>query len=261
LPLPAKIAGNYLDSATYRSVELGAIMSVSSVSLSQGATPTVSNGRSSIRQERQDFDQLYQALQSGNLSAAQQAYGDFQKVQASLASASTETSGTTTASTTKAVKTDWTALGQALQTGSLTGAQDALGKLLQDAQAALQSRHQLEAQNAQSVYALMHGVQGASGTSTATATNASASTGSVQNDLNALSQALRSGDTASAQKLLAQLEQDLQASGQSNGGHHHHHHHHGGFSRVDASSAYTAASATGTGSTSAASSSTSTSAA
>jgi hypothetical protein len=48
---------------------------------------------------------------------------------------------------------------------------------------------------------------------------------------------LQSGDTSAAQKLLAQLQQDLQASGQNNGAHHHHYHH-GGFSSANANSAY-----------------------
>ena len=214
-------------------------MSVSSVGLNQAAS--ISSWRSSIHQARQDFDQLFQALQGGNLSAAQQAYSAFQQVQAGLTSSGTQAGGTTTTGTaTSAVASDWSTLGQALQSGSLSSAQDALAKLVQDAQSTWQAQHQQEMLNARSVNALMQGGQGTSATSGAT--SASSATGSVQNDLTALSQALQSGDTTSAQNLLAQLEQDLQASGQNNGGHHHHHH--GGFSVPTGTAAYSSTAAT-----------------
>jgi len=200
-------------------------MSVSSVGLDPATG--LSGWRSSVRQANQDFEQLFQSLQTGDLNAAQQAYANFQQVQAGLtSSAATQTS--TAAAPTNPVAADWTALGQALQSGSLTSAQGALGKLQQDAQTVWQSHLQQEAQNAQSVYALMQSVQGAAATSGATPASTQSTITPVQNDLNALSQALQSGDTSSAQKLLAQLEQDLQASGQSYAGHRRHHHH--GFS-------------------------------
>ena len=71
-------------------------------------------------------------------------------------------------------------------------------------------------QDATSVYALLQGNQAGSTTGTS-------GTGSVQNDLKALDAALQSGDTTSAQKLLAQLEQDLLSSA-SQAVHRHHHH-------------------------------------
>ncbi|MCX7174774.1 MAG: hypothetical protein NT159_12815 [Proteobacteria bacterium] len=203
-------------------------MSVISVGLTQGTGS--SDWRSTVRQADQDFDQLYQSLQSGNLSAAQQAYTDFQKIQSGLTSPTTTPAGGSAATTMpNAVTSDWSALGVALQSGDLPSAQGALGKLQQDAQLAWQSHLQQEAQTAQSVYALMQGVQAT--TSGAIAASSQPTTGSVQDDLNALNQALQSGDSTGAQKLLAQLEQDLQASGQASGsygGHRHHHHHHGG---------------------------------
>lgn len=231
-------------------------MSVSSVGLDQSVGTSAL--RSSVRQAHRDFDQLVQSLQSGNLSAAQQAYTSFQQIQAGQTS-STPTQTGAVAATTAAnpVASDWSALGQALQSGSLSSAQGALGTLQQDAQAAWQSHLQQKAQNAQSVYALLQGTQGAMAMSGATST-ASA----VQSDLNALTQALQSGDTSGAQKLLAQLEQDLQTSGQASGQNYggHRHHHHGGFSGLNASSAYptttpvTSASPTPTGATGVASS-------
>ena len=242
-------------------------MSVSSVGFDQSVGS--SGGRSSVRQANQDFDQLFQSLQSGNLNAAQQAYSSFQQIQAGQTSSTPSQTNTVAAATSaNPVATDWSALGQALQSGSLSSAQTALGKLQQDAQTVWQSHLQQETQNAQSVYALMQSNQGSAATSGITSAASAPSTASpVQNDLNALNQALQSGDTTGAQKLLAQLEQDLQASGQGSGqgsgqihgGHHHHHH--GGFSGLNASSGYattppaTSVSSTPIGSTGATSSS------
>jgi hypothetical protein len=210
-------------------------MSVASVGLSQ----SVGSGdwRTSVRQARLDFDQIVQSLQSGNLTAAQQAYSGFQQLQAGLTNtAATSTGSSSTSSTaTNPVTSDWAALGQALQNGSLSSAQDALGKLEQDAQTAWQTHLQQETQNAQSVYALLQSTQQAAATSGTTAAGDSTAAASVQNDLTALNQALQSGDTSTAQKVLAQLEQDLQASGQTFAGHRHHHH---GLSGLSLSSAY-----------------------
>jgi hypothetical protein len=215
-------------------------MSISSVSLDQGMGSSL--GRSSVRQARQDFDQLFQALQSGDLATAQQAYGNFQQIQTGLTDPSaTAATAVSAASTANPVLSDWSALGQALQAGSLSSAQSALGKLEQDASTAWQSR----IQNAQSVYALMQGSQPTAVTSGATAVNATSQATPVQNDLSSLSQALQSGDSSAAQKLLAQLEQDLQASEQSSGGHHHHHHHGGGLSGLNAASAYSSTASSG----------------
>ena len=203
-------------------------MNISSVGLDPSVG--ISGSRSSLRQADQSFDQLFQSLQSGNLAGAQQAYNSFQQIQAGLTGSSTTPTSVTSATAANPVATDWSALGQALQSGSLSSAQGALGKLEQDAQVVWQSHLQQQAQNAQSVYALMQSAAISGTTSASASANPTPASNPVQNDLNALSQALQSGDTASAQKLLAQLEQDLQtssqASGQSYGGHHHHHHHH-----------------------------------
>ena len=232
-------------------------MSVTSIGQDQSQTLGSASVRASVHQARQDFDQLYQALQSGNLGAAQQAYAGFQQIQAELTSSSA-TAATSAAATTNPIAADWSALGQFLQSGSLSSAQNALSTLGQDAQTAWQTHLQQETQKAESVYALMQSAQGATAatavTPAATATSAQSATGSVQNDLTALNQSLQSGDTSGAAKLLAQLLQDLQASNQSSGEGHHHHHQHGGLSATSGASAYgsttTAASTNSTSSTS-----------
>ena len=203
-------------------------MSVSNVSLDTAVG--TSNLHSTVRQARQDFEQLFQSLQSGDLAAAQQAYNSVQQLQAGQTGSTTTQTGTSagTTSTASPVATDWSSLGQALQAGNLSSAQTTLTQLETDAQTVWQAHIQQEAQTAQSVYALMQSAQGAATTTGTPSAATTVAATPVQTDLTALGQALQSGDTSSAQTLLAKLVQDLQtsgqASGQSYGGHHHHHH-------------------------------------
>ena len=185
-------------------------MSVSNVSLNPG----VSQGgwKSSAQQALQDFDQLFQAMQAGTLSSAQQAYSALQQ----LAPNTSQTS-TAAAATPSSLATDWSSLGQALQSGSLTSSQDAFTKLQQDLAAVGQGpqhahHHQLD--KAQAFYSAMQPGSEPS--------PAGAATSAVSADLNALKQALQSGNATSAEDILAKLEQDLKASG--TGSVHHHRH-------------------------------------
>lgn len=239
-------------------------MSVSSI----GSTTGISQQqwRSSVRQARQDFDQLFQAMQSGDLSGAQQAYSALQQLQpnsnstsSTTTAASTSTDSTASATSAAAsatdaaatsstatagntIASDWSALGQALQSGSLSSAQSAFSQLEQDLQSSAQAQgaghhhHHHEVDQAQGVYSAMQ---------TTNATNAAgtgSSTNSVASDISALKQALQSGDTTSAQNLLTQLQNDLQASGQAQG---YGHHHHGGFAMQSPTAAYADASTLG----------------
>ncbi len=86
------------------------------------------------------------------------------------------------------------ALGQALQSGNLAGAQSAFSSLQQLAPTSSQNP---------------------------TATSSATGTSSIGSAFNALGQALQSGDLAGAQKAFAQVQQDMQTA---RSGHHHHHH-------------------------------------
>ena len=114
-------------------------MSVSGIMSTSFFQP--SQVQNSFQQRRAEFQQLGQALQSGNLSAAQQ---DFAELTSSGSSAST--SGATTATTTTAatgtgsaastspvssIGQEFTALGQALQAGNLSAAQQAYSAMQQ----------------------------------------------------------------------------------------------------------------------------------
>ncbi|HEX8986472.1 MAG TPA: hypothetical protein VF816_00805 [Rhodocyclaceae bacterium] len=228
-------------------------MSVSNIS-STGLSQL--NWRSSVRQARQDFEQLFQAMQAGDVSSAQQAYAGLQQLMPGAASTnatSTSSTGSTdsTASTTSstgstaastgsaAIASDWSALGQALQSGNLSSAQSAFSQLEQDLQAKAQGaghrHHHREVAQAQALYSAMQIGNAAGATGTAGSGNA------VSSDIGALRQALQSGDTAAAQKLLTQLQNDLQNSGFSAG---HHHHRFGGFATQAGASAYAGTPAT-----------------
>jgi len=191
-----------------------------------------------VQQARSDFDQLVQSLQNGNLGAAQQAYADFQRVQASLAprqsaapDATSAAPGATAVASTalrsasqSPVSADWSSLGQALQTGNLGQAQNALDKLEGDAQTVWQSHLQQQIQNAQSVYALMQGAnQDAMALPAQAGTVNGALSPSVQTDIASLGQSIQAGDSSAAQRLLSQLEQDIKsmslAAGPASGGH------------------------------------------
>ena len=225
-------------------------MSISSVGSTTTANQvSATGGRSALRQARQDFEQMFQALQSGDLSSAQKAYNDLQQLRAGAAGTTTAdssgtaaTSTTAVASTANPVAADWSSLGQALNSGSLSSAQDALTKLKQDAVAQWQAK----IQDAQASYALLAGTPGG-GASTTTPTGSGGN--AVQTDLSNLQSALQSGDTAGAKQVLAQLQQDLLSSGQA--ALHRHGHRHDGFANMYPAAAYTAGAASAGSATSA----------
>lgn len=179
------------------------------------------SGRLGVRHAaRKDFDNLFQALQKGDLNSAQQAYSDLQQ----LRGQSSPSSSGATATSTDPVSNDWANLGSALQSGSLSAAQTAFQQLQSDAESAGQAAHQQSIRNAQSLYALMHSAQSAARNiapptaaapqrSNATDTSSNPFAG-IANSLEGLGQALKSGDIGSAQKVLTQLAQDFQTLSQ-----------------------------------------------
>ena len=84
------------------------------------------------------FDQLGQALQSGDLSGAQNAFSSLQQL---LPSSSANQAQTTQQTNQSTLSSDLSSLGQALQSGDLPKAQDAFAKLQQDIQTAHKGHH------------------------------------------------------------------------------------------------------------------------
>jgi hypothetical protein len=98
------------------------------------------------------------------------------------------------------INSDLSALGQALQSNSITGAQSALAQLQQDIQA-------MQGQNAQ-------GVPSTAAATGASQASASQGTGphTITGDLSALGQAIQSNNSTNMQSAFTQLQQDVQTA-------------------------------------------------
>ena len=206
-------------------------MTVSSVSSTLNTyQPDV---QSPWKQRAQDFNALQSALQSGDLSGAQQAFAAFQKDMPASAQAA-QTAQTNSASTPNSQGAkDFQALQSALGSGDLSGAQQAFASLQKDLQSAGSTgrRHHHHGDSASNA---TQSAQGSSSSSQKSSQGAQ--------DLQALQTALTSGDLSGAQQAFAALKQDLQASGQA--GHHHHRHSGSVNGTTQASSSTSSATAT-----------------
>jgi hypothetical protein len=89
--------------------------------------------QSSLQQRRNEFEQLSQALQSGDLSAAQKAYISLTQVSSNSSFSSNQN---------RPLAQDFQALGKALQSGDLQGAQTAFAQFQKDASAAASQSQQ-----------------------------------------------------------------------------------------------------------------------
>jgi len=91
------------------------------------------NEQTKSRQIGDNFQQLEQALQSGNLSGAQQAFAALQQLMPNL-SAGNQTQNGQQGGSQGLFRTDFNAIGQALKSGDLSAAKAAFTKLQQDIQ-------------------------------------------------------------------------------------------------------------------------------
>jgi outer membrane protein assembly factor BamD (BamD/ComL family) len=137
----------------------------------------------SQQQQQAVFQELEEALESGNLTQAQQDYA-----------ALTQNSSSAQTTSSSSVAQAFSALGQALQSGNLTGAQQAFTSVQQDVQSVSGSVH----------------AHGHSGHFSRGQNN------SASQDLSALGQDLQSGNLSAAQQAFTALEQEFQVYG-SNG--------------------------------------------
>ncbi|HYA14298.1 MAG TPA: hypothetical protein VEF33_08160 [Syntrophales bacterium] len=93
-----------------------------------------------FRQIKDNFQQLDQALQAGNLNGAQQAFAALQQLMPDLSLDNKIQNGQTSIGH-GLFKTDFNAIGLALKSGDLTGAKAAFAKLQQDIQSVHKGRH------------------------------------------------------------------------------------------------------------------------
>ena len=107
----------------------------------QGTPLAYPDIQQSQQQKRLDFQQLVQSLQNGNLGGAQQAFSALEQLMSASGASQGTTQNQRQGSQDNPLRTDLSAIGQALQSGDLAGAQTAYAHLQQDVQA-LRHTHQ-----------------------------------------------------------------------------------------------------------------------
>jgi hypothetical protein len=112
-------------------------MSIDAISASTNSNQT-NDMQANLLQMRKYFEQLGQALQSGDLSGAQSAFSSLQQI---LSSSSANQGQATQQTGQNTLTADMNALSQALKSGDMSKAQDAFTKLQQDMQAAQKGHH------------------------------------------------------------------------------------------------------------------------
>ena len=110
-------------------------MSISGVS-SNTNSYLIDNPQDKLKQIKDSFQKLGQALKSGDLSGAQQIFSSLQQLLPN--SSASQTQGSSSQNT---AANDLNALGQALQSGDLTKAQDAYAALQKDMAAMTTHKH------------------------------------------------------------------------------------------------------------------------
>jgi len=148
------------------------------------------------QQFQQDFQQLGQDLQSGNLTAAQ---SDFSSLQQLSPQSSAASSTSSTAQSTNPIAQAFSQLSQDLQSGNLSAAQQDYTSLQQDFQS--------QAAQLQGHGHHHHHHRSAS----------SAQEDPLAQAFGQLAQALQAGNTSAAQAAYTTLQQDLQQFAQANG--------------------------------------------
>jgi hypothetical protein len=158
-------------------------MSVSGISSSfnYNAQSVANNGQ----QSRQEFQQLGQDLQSGNLSAAKEDFATLQQLRQ-------QTNSTSSGHSNSPIAQEVKQLSQDLASGNLSAAQQDYAKIQQDIQTQMVHRH--------------HHHHGGGNEASA-----------IGQSVEPLSQALQSGNLSAAQQAYSTLQQDLPPFVQNNG--------------------------------------------
>lgn len=196
---------------------------------SPDASASGSKATAGLSSMKNDLTAMMSAVQSGDLTSAQNAWN---QIQSNMAVGMTQDTPSppppaySNDSTTGAATDDLTKLLDAVQSGDTDGMKTSATAFAKDLQNLLGST---------------------SSTSTAAASTSTDSTGNpILDDLNALVQAAQSGDANAAQTAQQKLQNDMQATEQASGtGHAHgHHHHRGGGGKPEAIQSTSATTAT-----------------
>jgi hypothetical protein len=183
-------------------------MSIPSISSSSDYYQSyLTNSSNSLKKQgQQELNSLADALQSGDLSGTQSTFASLMQMlpgssspvngetqSAAISSAAGSSNGASS------ITNDLSMLGQAIQSGDLTGAQNDFSKLMQDMQSIGGGHHH------------HHHKASASSQDTTIASASGSGTNSISTDLAALGQALQSGDVKSAGDAYSQLTKDMQS--------------------------------------------------
>jgi hypothetical protein len=147
---------------------------------------SLSPKQTSLQQFKDEFQQLGQDLQAGNMKAAQDDYAQLQKIEQQ------KTSPTSPSNTTSSVSQLFAQLGKDLTSNNVSSAQDDFNDIMKAIQSGNGSRAH-------------HHHHGGGGSSSQTS--------AVQTDLNSLGQALQSGNLSAAQAAYTSVQTDLQSIG------------------------------------------------
>ena len=177
-------------------------MSVSGISSNYSQFPNFQSTQSSLQKFKQEFQQLGQDLQSGNLSQAQ---SDFAALQPNKAqAASTPSSATTSSSNSNSLSSAFSQLSTDLQSGNLSAAQQDFAAVQQD----LQQQFSTGATSGGH-----HGHHHHHRVESSQDSSSSQSSPSSQNPIvqlfSQLGQDLQSGNLSAAQSAYASLQQDF----------------------------------------------------
>jgi len=149
--------------------------------------------QSTMKQIHQEFQQLGQDLQSGNLSAAQSDFATLQQLVP-------QNSSTSSAQSNNPIAQAFNQLSQDLQAGNLSAAQQDYSTIQQG----------FQNQGAQMQGARMHGHHHHGG-------GESSGTSEINQLLDQLGQALQSGNLSTAQQVFSSLQKEFQHFSQNNG--------------------------------------------
>ena len=136
-------------------------------------------GLSVAKQVQQDYAQLASSLQSDDLAGAQSAFANLQQALQSQGTSTTQSSNgssTNSSSGSDTIANDFSALGQALSSGSLSQAQSAFSQLQTDIQSTQQAEASQSQNLTQQLLALLQ--EQKNSTSTTVSANGSATTNS-----------------------------------------------------------------------------------
>jgi hypothetical protein len=188
-------------------------MSVSGISSSSFFYYDSQNVQNRMQEFQQDFQQLGQDLQSGNLTAAQTDMADIQQLEptnsSSTSSTSTASTSSTSTSSASSISQTFNQLSQDLKSGNLTAAQQDYDTIQQDFQS-------METQATQGHHHHHHHGSESSDSSSSSSGSGSGST-SPADLFSELGQALQSGNLSSAQQAYSALQTDFQQFALSNG--------------------------------------------